>query len=588
MAMKPTFHIIGKDFRDLRLLLPLAGWWGISILQALLLSVSPRLPSSLPAIEMMSAAFLGGLAWLLAALGFGLLVLVVSQLAQRDSTVGATAFWLSRPISGARLLAGKSLFLLLAVILPAVVVQFLTLLFNGVTLYDAVRSAPQIVVLQLLVLSALMMLACLTPSLSRMLFLGIVAAVGLAIVQYTLRLSLLRNGWDGSLVDSAVIGFSLFFLAVAVTVVCHQYLTRRIRRSLILASSVLPGMILFMTLWPWDFWPTEPPVARAILDPEQVAARVEVESLEFHRWTNRQGEEWLTLRGDLAVDSSPAGVVAIPAGISAKLFLSSGQVPARHRRRRRHLYPDLSPRYRSYFDEYLDEERAKLLAQSLGGVRFLNLDAPSWLRPLDLFVIHREHYDRHAGAQTVYEARVEFVVYQNRIDSMRPVPGVGYGHGSDRGRILAVTGLFYQPSGQGFIMQLSESDHRLTLDSGKTVRYLLVHPARGEALVGSRNFFFPLTLAVPHPWSGILSMLRVKRPTVEFRLPEDSPALPENWLEEAELVRVETTHLGVFSKTIRIEDLVLERIPVSPESSGSTPRREAPVGAGEWGWGIGW
>lgn len=579
--MKPTCHLIGKDLRDLRLLLPLAGWWGISILQALLLSVSPRLPSSLPAIEMMSAAFLGGLAWLLAALGLGLLVLVVSQLAQRDSTVGSTAFWLSRPISGARLLAGKSLFLLLAVILPAAAVQFLVLLFNGVTLYDAVRSAPQIFVLQVLVLSALMLLACLTPSLSRMLFLGIIAAVGLAIVQYTLRLSLLRNGWDRSLVDSAVIGFSLFFLAVAVTVVCHQYLTRRTRRSLILASSVLPGMILFMTLWPWDFWPTESPVARAIMDPEDVAARVEVESLQFHRWTNRQGEEWLTLRGDLALDSWPAGLVAIPAGLSAKQFSSSGQVLARHRRRSRYLFPDLSPRYRSYFDEYLDYKQLWVLARSLGGVKFLDRPVASSQPPRELLTILREHYDDHAGTPTVYGARVEFVVQRNRMQTMRPVPGVVYDHGSDRDRLLAVTGLFYRPSDQGFIMQFSESGHRLTLDAGKRVRYLMVHPSRGEALLGYRNFFFPLTLAIPHPWSGIVSMLRVKRPAVEFRLPEESPALPENWLEGAELVRVETTHLGVFSKTIRIEDFVMERIPVIPESSGSTRRQDAPGGAGE-------
>ncbi|MDE2965718.1 MAG: hypothetical protein OXU26_17560, partial [Acidobacteriota bacterium] len=140
--MRPTLHIVSKDFRDLRLLLPLFGWWGLSILQVVLISVFGRIPGSPPAIEMMSGVFLGGLAWLLAALDFGLLVLIVSQLIQRDSTVGSTAFWLSRPVSGARLLAGKSLFLLLAVILPTVAAQFLTLLFNGVTLYDAFRSVP--------------------------------------------------------------------------------------------------------------------------------------------------------------------------------------------------------------------------------------------------------------------------------------------------------------------------------------------------------------------------------------------------------------------------------------------------------------
>ena len=120
--MKRTFHIIGKDFRDLRLLFPLVGWWSIAILQLLLIAVFPRLPISPPAIEMTLGFFLVGLAWLLAALDFGLLVLIVSQLVQRDSTVGSTAFWLSRPVSGANLLAGKALFLLLAVILPTLVV----------------------------------------------------------------------------------------------------------------------------------------------------------------------------------------------------------------------------------------------------------------------------------------------------------------------------------------------------------------------------------------------------------------------------------------------------------------------------------
>lgn len=565
--MKRTFHIIGKDFRDTRLLFPLAGWWSIAILQLLLMAVFPRLPSSPPAIEMMLGVALAGLAWLLAALDLGLLVLIVSQLVQRDSTVGSTAFWLSRPVSGARLLAGKSLFLLLAVILPTLVLQFLMLLSNGVTLLDAFRSVPQIVLLQLLVLSVLVMLASLTPNLPRMLFLGIVAAVGLAIVQYTLRLYLTQNRrdlWDRSLEDSAAVGFFLFVLAVAVTAVCQQYWTRRTKRSLVLAASVFPGMILFMTLWPWDFWTTEAPVAQAILDPEQVSARVEVESLEFHRGPKRAGDEWLALRGDLALDSVPAGLFAIPAGISAEQLSSSGEVLARHRRRSSRLVPDLNPRYRSYFDEALNLERAAWLAASLGGVKLLNLNVPLWQRWLGLLAIRREHYDRYAEAPTVYEAQVDFVVQRDHRETMRPLPGVGYERGSDHGRILAVTGLLdRRPSDQGFNIQLSVSDHRLTLDAGKTALYLLVHPSRREALLGTRNFFFPSALASPHPWSGIFSMLRVSRPSLEFRLPEGSAPLPDNWLEGAELVRIEIAHLGVFSKTIRIEDFVMKRIPVS-------------------------
>lgn len=584
--MRPTCHIVGKDIRDLRLFLPLVGWWSLLILQVVLISVFGRLPGSPPAIEMMSGVFLAGLAWLLAALDFGLLALIVSQLVQRDSTVGSTAFWLSRPVSGARLLAGKSLFLLLAVLLPTLAAQFLTLLFNGVTLYDAFRSVPQMVVLQLLVLSVLMMLACLTPSLPRMLFAGIVAAVGFAILQYALRLPLLRTRWVRSLDDSAAIGFALFLLTIAVAVVCHQYLMRRTKRSLILASSLVPGLFLFMSLWTWDFWSAKAPVDRSILKPEQVSARVQVESLRLDRRANRHGDDWLVLRADLAVDSLPAGMNAIPARISAEQFSSSGKSLTRHRGRSPHVYNDLSPRYRPYFDEHLDEQRAALLARSLGGVKFLNLNAPSWIHPLELLTILQEHYDRHAAAPTVYEAQVEFVVQRNRMTTVRPVSGAGYDRGSDHGRVLAVTGLFHRPSDQGLNIQFSVSEHRLTLDAGKTVRYLLVHPSRREALTGNRNFFVPSSMAIPHPWSGIVSMLRVSRPSFEFRLPEGSPALPENWLEGAELVRVETTHLGVISKTIRIEDFVLEHIPMCPESSGSAPSRETSAGAGEWG--IGW
>jgi len=38
-------------------------------------------------------------------------------------------------------------------------------------------------------------------------------------------------------------------------------------------------------------------------------------------------------------------------------------------------------------------------------------------------------------------------------------------------------------------------------------------------------------------------------------------------LEGAELVRIEITHLGVFSKTIRIEDFVMKRIPMRKAGS---------------------
>ncbi|MYC81802.1 MAG: hypothetical protein F4X19_06900 [Acidobacteria bacterium] len=189
--MNLTLHMVGKDFRRLHLLLPLVGWWALVILQGFLISTFARLPHQPPPADMMLEFSISLLAWLVALLKIGLLVLIASQLVQQDSTVGSTAFWLSRPISGKRLLAGKSLFLALTVILPAFLTEVLLLLLHGVTLYDTVRSIPQILLFQCLVLALLMMLAGLTRDLARMIFLGILGAIGLLLVQYT-SLQLLR------------------------------------------------------------------------------------------------------------------------------------------------------------------------------------------------------------------------------------------------------------------------------------------------------------------------------------------------------------------------------------------------------------
>lgn len=348
--MNLTLHTVGKDFRCPRLLFPLVGWWGLVILQGVLMGIFARLPHLPPPMGMMQEFFMGLLAWLVAFLKMGLLVLVVSQLVQQDSTVGSTAFWLSRPVSGKRLLAGKSLFLALTVILPAFLTEVLLLLLHGVTLYDTVRSIPQILLFQCLVLALLMMLAALTRDLARMIFLGILGAIGLLLVQYTFLQFLRwldpyvfqpppnalmqaiaevvkvvrRIRWDDSLYFSGLIGFLLFLLVVALVVVCHQYLTRRTKKSMILASSVFPGVLLFMTFWTWDFWPDEYPLAEGVLDPEQVTARIREKSLKFRRWHKPGREERQILQGDVTVDNLPAGLAVLPGRFTASLFSPSG------------------------------------------------------------------------------------------------------------------------------------------------------------------------------------------------------------------------------------------------------------------------
>lgn len=600
--MNLTLHMVGKDFRRLHLLFPLVGWWGLVILQGFLVATFARLPHHSPPADMMLEFSITLLAWLVALLKMGLLVLIVSQLVQQDSTVGSTAFWLSRPVSGKRLLAGKSLFLALTVILPAFLIEVLLLLLHGVTLYDTVRSIPQILLFQCLMLALLMMLAALTRNLARLMFVGILAVVGLLLVQYifsvflrwldpyvfqpqqnalmqTIATVVRRNRWDDSLYFSGLIGFLLFFLVVALVVVCHQYLTRRTKKSMILASSVFPGVLLFMVFWTWDFWPDEYPLSEGILDPEQVTARIQEKSLRIHRWHKRwhkpgHKEGWL-LHGFVTVDNLPAGLVALPGRFTASLVSTSSETLDQYQGSTSYDYRDRSPRFQRYREGDLDMKKAALLSQSLGGVEFLNSEKFEGKPHLELLRISQEFHNRYSGDEMVYEAEMHFLVQRDAITRMRLEPGVRYDRGSDHAAILAVTS-----QNDAWIVHLRETSHKLTLDDWKAVRYFLVNVSRKEALFGQRSFG-PDSLSSLLLFSDIYQVLEIGRPTLSFDLPSETSPIDATWLQGAELVRVETRDLGWFSKRVRIEDFVLERIPVSPESSGSTPRQEAPVGAGE-------
>ena len=576
--MNLTLHMVGKDFRRLHLLFPLVGWWGLVILQGVLIATFARLPHHPPPADMMLEFSITLLAWLVALLKMGLLVLIVSQLVQQDSTVGSTAFWLSRPVSGKRLLAGKSLFLALAVILPAILIEVLLLPLHGVTLYDTVRSIPQILLFQCLVLALLMMLAALTRNLPRLMFVGIVAVVGLLLIQYifsvflrwlgpyvfqpqqnslmqTIAAVVRRNRWDDSLYFSGLIGFLLFLLIVALVVVCHQYLTRRTKKSMILASSVFPGVLVFMTFWTWDFWPDEYPLYEGILDPQKVTARIQEKSLRIHRWHKPGHEERWLLHGYVTVDNLPAGLVVLPGRFTASLVSPSSETLDQYQGSTSYVYRDRSPRFQRYHEGDLDTKKAALLSQSLGGVEFLNSEQFEGKPHLELLWISQEIHNRYSGDEIVYEAEMHFLVQRDTITRMRLEPGVRYDRGSDHAAILSVTS-----QNDAWIVHLNESSHKLTLDDWKAVRYLLVNFSRKEALFGQRSFG-PDSLSSFLLFSDIYQVLEVRRPTLSFKLPSETFPIDANWLQGAELVRVETRDLGWFSKMIRIEDFVMERIP---------------------------
>ena len=102
-----------------------------------------------------------------------------------------------------------------------------------------------------------MMLAVVTASLTGMAVMGaIMAGVTWGAFLVLSWLAVPRVGGEG-LIETAMLAVEryppwLLLLGVCVAVICHQYLTRRTKRSLVIAFSGIPVFLLLLTVgWFW-------------------------------------------------------------------------------------------------------------------------------------------------------------------------------------------------------------------------------------------------------------------------------------------------------------------------------------------------
>ena len=411
--MNLTLHLVAWDLRCLRHYLGL--WLGLVVLQAALIVSYIGLPEHFPPPDSsfpseVREVFLALFAWLVAVLKFCLLAVLVARLMHKDPTVGDTSFWLSRPLSRVRLLAGKSLFLLLAVILPSLLVEGGLLLICGVTPQDTLRSVPQILLLTLLAVALPTMLAAVTTNLARTTLLGVLVFLGLAVLVTLLlawravrRVLFSDSGFD---FGTSLAGAALVFLATALIVIAHQYLTRRTVRSRVLLFSGVALSAWFLASWSLHTMtpgavPADDP---GIPDAARIGAGIERHSLSLARARAvdpRFGPPYgaaeagsILLKGTIALDPLPPGVLATPVRISARLrsrFGASVSTPFFSRRREWEPVPSNSPQ------PPIDQGEAALLAR-------LPRDAV-WL-----FRLSESDYERYRGVPLAYSGRVTFHV----------------------------------------------------------------------------------------------------------------------------------------------------------------------------------
>ena len=547
--MKLVLHIFRKDFRHLRVYL--AGWLGLLI-------VAPFVVTLEFPLQFLSIV-------LIAALKIVLLAFIVSSLVHSDSLVGSRSFWLSRPVSATQLLVAKSFFLAGTLIFPTLLVEVLILLFNGVTAPDIVRSIPETLFYTLVAIAILMVLSALTRNLLQMLAFGLVSVVATTLFAMVILGIFEFSAWlpidpmaRVTLQSSKWIGFLLCLTVTAGIMVCVQYLTRRTKPNIILAlSALVPCILLPIQFWTWDLVAAVRKPERTVVDPEGIKARIDHPSLRFYQKTSTSlRHKRMVLHGNIVVEGHPPDLTVVPYRVRYSASFGSGDFGyggsdvnkyERRQLRRTEVF-DTGP-------SDLDDVRVEAIEKALGGVRLFA--SKFRLEPgyVPVFLeIPKEEFDRKSATVGKLSAQVDFLFQRIEITPLAMEAGARYRRGSDHAEVLDVT--IQGKRKKVMFISLKESSHKLLPNLPKNRSYVLRNRSRGEALLAdgrNSNLFGKVPFVLPTVSPNKLNL--------HFSLVQIDPSYGPEWFEGAELFRIDITYVGAISKSLQMDNFVMNRIP---------------------------
>lgn len=253
--MKLTWHIIRKDLLRDRAALVL---WALLFIGQTGLGWFMQ-GRDTPTPDAMTYAQLAATS--LVFLQFVMGYVLVTRLVQADALVGTVVFWRTRPVSAARLLAAKALSALLLFGLLPVLLLLPWWLYCGFGWREILWTSVETIGWQLLMIAPAFLVASLTDDLGRVLLWTLLLAI--ALMSWIVLLQASFSSWLGR--DLGAIGpgriYTKFWVA-AVTLVlgvwlvaAHQFLTRRLVRSVTLAVACLGSVALVGQFFPRDWVP---------------------------------------------------------------------------------------------------------------------------------------------------------------------------------------------------------------------------------------------------------------------------------------------------------------------------------------------
>lgn len=260
--MKLTWHIVWKDLRRHRWALGALALLHVGMIYGAELAFGSNLRGTGTGFGALWEARSTTPAAMLMAAAFVLSYVLVAGFVHGDPTVGATAEWVTRPITGARLFGAKVLGLVLGVVMVPIAVLLPWWVVCGYGWAEVGTTARAIGLFQGLIIVVGLPFAALTERYSRFLFwtlVGLVVLIGAALVTVPVTIP---SPWAEARETRSAVAFWLI-MATALAGTIHQFLTRRRNRSVVLVvSGFLAAWVVSLT-WSWVWLRDEKPPAPA-------------------------------------------------------------------------------------------------------------------------------------------------------------------------------------------------------------------------------------------------------------------------------------------------------------------------------------
>jgi hypothetical protein len=224
-------HLVWHDTRALRVTLSI--WMAILTLQVVVIAIGPVLVGRTIGDEMSDINAGQGML----VVRFAMTVILTAMIIQRDTGVGTTAFWLTRPIPRAAMWTAKLVGIAgWCLVLPALVVWAL-FVGLGLSAGSAFGAAWVLLGEQTMVVAFSLMAASLTETLAHFVVAGL---AGFAVVWlFTVNTRVWRDAMPQLITlsspDAILLAWMITVVGGALAVSAHQYFTRRRIRAWVLA-----------------------------------------------------------------------------------------------------------------------------------------------------------------------------------------------------------------------------------------------------------------------------------------------------------------------------------------------------------------